>query len=114
VKAKLFHDAQIFVFPSRYPVEAQPITLIEAMAAGCAIITSKVGEISSLVDETCAVMLEEVTAVAVASAIERLALSPELRRDLAIAARARFASLFCPERHYQDWHSLLCHVVDGK
>ena len=45
LKQKLFEDSHIFVFPSSFPVEAQPIVLLEALATGCSIITSAAGEI---------------------------------------------------------------------
>ena len=39
-KENLFRDAQIFVLPSRYKVEAQPIAILEALASGCAIVAT--------------------------------------------------------------------------
>ena len=38
-KKILFEQSQIFILPTRYKVEAQPLVVIEAMASGCAIIT---------------------------------------------------------------------------
>jgi glycosyltransferase involved in cell wall biosynthesis len=45
-KQALFEQAQIFVLPTQYPVEAQPLAVLEAMAHGCAIVTTDVGELA--------------------------------------------------------------------
>lgn len=42
-KKSFFDQVDIFVFPTRFKVEAQPLVLLEAMAAGCAIVTSDRG-----------------------------------------------------------------------
>ncbi len=39
-KRKLFADAHIFCLPTYYPYEGQPFSIIEAYAAGCAVITT--------------------------------------------------------------------------
>lgn len=58
-KAKLFRDAQIFVMPTTFPVEAQPLVLLEAMAGGCAIISSRVGEIETILNSENAVLIDD-------------------------------------------------------
>lgn len=58
-KWQLLFDTHIFVLPTSYVVESQPIVIIEAMFAGAAIITSNQGEISHLVGGgKCAKILE--------------------------------------------------------
>lgn len=39
-KRQLFHGAHVFCLPTYYPYEGQPISIIEAYAAGCAVITT--------------------------------------------------------------------------
>ena len=79
-KQILFSAADIFVFPTRYATEAQPIVLIEAMASGCAIITSQAGEIPSMVNDSCAIALAEATSENVAVAIKNI-ISTQRRED---------------------------------
>src|SRR6185369_8468194 len=39
-KRALFSDAHVFCLPTYYPYEGQPISILEAYAAGCAVITT--------------------------------------------------------------------------
>jgi glycosyltransferase involved in cell wall biosynthesis len=39
-KRRLFHDAHVFCLPTYYPYEGQPISILEAYASGCAVITT--------------------------------------------------------------------------
>jgi glycosyltransferase involved in cell wall biosynthesis len=39
-KRKLLWDSHIFCFPTNYPPEAQPISILEAYAAGCIVLTT--------------------------------------------------------------------------
>ena len=59
LKAELFKNAHIFVLPTKFPVEAQPIVLIEALASGCSIITSRAGEIPYTLINGSAVLLDD-------------------------------------------------------
>lgn len=47
-KKKLFHNAHIFCLPTYYPHECQPISIIEALAAGCMVITTNQGAIEDI------------------------------------------------------------------
>lgn len=60
-KETLFKEAHVFMFPSQYPVEAQPLVLIEAMSAGCALITTTAGEIAEEVEGSKAIIVDDVT-----------------------------------------------------
>lgn len=44
-KQIIFKNTHLFVLPTFFPTESQPLVLMEAMSAGCAIVTTKVGEI---------------------------------------------------------------------
>jgi glycosyltransferase involved in cell wall biosynthesis len=48
-KQTIFENTHLFVLPTFFPTESQPLVLMEAMSAGCAIITTKVGEIEYVV-----------------------------------------------------------------
>ena len=83
-KEKLFHEAHIFVLPTYYKVEAQPIVIIEALASGCAVITTKAGEIPTMVSENTALLMDEVTPEAITKAIVELQSNPKKRLQLAL------------------------------
>ena len=100
-KMRLLHEADIFVFPSR--VEAQPISLIEAMASGCAIVSSRVGEIVDTVGDDAGMLLANPDASQVASAIADLLNDPSKCLSLASAARHRFEERFTYRKHAGRW-----------
>ncbi len=39
-KRQLFHQAHVFCLPTYYPYEGQPISILEAYASGCAVVTT--------------------------------------------------------------------------
>lgn len=105
-KAALFREADVFVLPTRYPVEAQPIVLLEAMASGCAIITTRAGEIEAMVDEAGAVFLPDPTVGTLAGEIARLVADAGAREELARAGWRRFNACYQRERHLDRWEAI--------
>ncbi len=106
-KAALFREAEIFVLPTRYAVEAQPLVLLEAMASGCAIITTRAGEIPTILDDDSAMFLPAVSTNALATALQTLVADATARARLARAAHARFMDRYQVERHLDQWETLL-------
>ncbi len=105
-KEHLLHAAHLFVFPSRYPVEAQPIVLLEAMASGAAIITSSIGEIPETVGK-CALLLQEVSGQTVYHATRRLLENGQVRLDYAQRGAELFHQLYSQKQYKQNWLHLL-------
>jgi glycosyltransferase involved in cell wall biosynthesis len=105
-KRKLFLDAHVFVFPSRYPVEAQPLVLLEAMASGCAIISTDVGEISSMLDDQSTIQLEDTAPQVIAKAIIYLMQNPEKRLRLTVEGQKRFDGKFRMEHYAHTWEHI--------
>ncbi len=106
-KQRLFREAHIFVLPSRYSVEAQPIVILEALASGCAVITTKVGEIPTTVTDQTALLLNEATPETVAAAILELHMNQDKRRCLALNGLKLFQERFAYEKHLDRWEELL-------
>jgi glycosyltransferase involved in cell wall biosynthesis len=83
--------AAIFALPTHYRNEGQPLALVEAMAAGRAIVATRYRGIPDTVtDGVEALLVEPGDAAELARAIERLAADGELRARLGAAARARY------------------------
>jgi glycosyltransferase involved in cell wall biosynthesis len=81
-KAQLLADADIFAFPTYYG-EGCPVSLLEAMAAGCAVITGDAGGIPDIFEDGAnGVMLSRPTGDKVAAALSSLLSDPARRRTI--------------------------------
>lgn len=111
--AKTGHDkvrelatADIFVYPTRW--DGQPLVLLEAMAAGLAIITTRVGGIPETVEDGVeAVLVDPGDHAALADAIHDLLHDEDRRRRLGQAARRRYEAEFTSERFRVNLAALL-------
>ncbi|PAP77162.1 glycosyltransferase family 4 protein [Rubrivirga marina] len=112
-KKALFDAAHVFVFPSRFPVEAQPLVLLEAMAAGCAILTSTVGEIPSTMGEGTARFLDDTAPTAIAEGIEVLVRNDVLRQFLAGRSVQRVRTRFSLARYSDVWERIFEGLLKG-
>jgi glycosyltransferase involved in cell wall biosynthesis len=106
-KAKLFREAHIFVLPTRYSVEAQPIVILEALASGCAVVTTKVGEIISTLSDRTAILSEDYSAEAMTREIVELVNNSDRRQKLAIEGLSLFHQRFSRDRYIERWEELL-------
>jgi len=88
--------------------ETGPLTLIEAMALGKAILSTKVGVVGeNLIAEEEALFVEPGDAVGLAAAIQRLVHDPKLLRKLATNARNAYEQHFGLERFGTEFLTLL-------
>jgi glycosyltransferase involved in cell wall biosynthesis len=100
--------ADVFVFPTSYRNEGQPIVVLEAMAAGLAIVSTRHRGIPDTVREGEEALLADPGDVAgIADALATLSADPELRERLGRAARARYEERFVPERMDEQLGPLL-------
>ena len=88
---ELYESAGIFVFPSE--AENFPIVLLEAMAAGLAIITTEGTGCAEVVGDA-GLLVPVRDSKAISRALARLIENPELRRSLGAAARQRIEDNF--------------------
>jgi glycosyltransferase involved in cell wall biosynthesis len=88
--------------------ETGPLTLIEAMALGKAILSTKVGLVGeNLIAEEEALFVEPGDAVGLAAAIQRLVRDPKLLRKLATNARNAYDQYFGLERFGKGFLAVL-------
>ncbi|MBM4320037.1 MAG: glycosyltransferase family 4 protein [Deltaproteobacteria bacterium] len=83
---QLFRGARALVFPSF--IEGFGFPLVEAMAAGCPVVTSDIPVIREIVGEA-ALCADPASPAAIASAIEQVLGDAALRRQLRLAGRER-------------------------
>lgn len=98
---KLFNESSIFVFPSE--AENFPTVLLEAMAAGMAIITSNAGGCPEVVGDA-ALFVEPRSPMQIREKLEELIHSENLREKLGASARKRVGEF--------SWSSIAQKYID--
>lgn len=95
-KESLLREAHIFVLPTMYNKEAQPLSIAEAMASGAVIIASNYRGIPSQVaDGESGVLVDEPTPASIAAAFDRL-MDAETYGRMSKAAMVRYREKFSP------------------
>ena len=110
-KEKFLVDTDIFVFPSWH--EGQGIVNIEAMAAGCPVISTKnVGAIpETVIDGKTGILVEKKNLQAIARAIIKLIENPELRIKMGIAGRKRYEQYYTQEKNIENMIRVFEHTL---
>lgn len=89
--------SDVFVLASRR--ENQPVAIIEAMAAGLPIVSTRIAAIPETVDhEVTGIVVPADDVEALASALDRLIRSPRLRAEMGRQARLRYEEKYTIER----------------
>ena len=102
---ELLADADIFLLPSHH--EGLPLAILEALAAGLAVISTPVGGIpDAIIDGETGLLADAGDRAALARAITRLISDPALRVDLARRGRACFERSFDLRVTFPRLHAL--------
>lgn len=107
--ARLNSCFDVVFAPSRR--EGQSVSIMEAMAVGSAIVSTRIPGNSGLIDESCARLVDSGDAQAMATALVGLLDSPDERESLADAAKRRYAERFTLERFDSDIKALYVEVA---
>ncbi|HEX2167911.1 MAG TPA: glycosyltransferase family 4 protein [Longimicrobiales bacterium] len=92
-KAALLRQADLLVLPS--DDEAQPLVILEAMAAGLPVVSTRRGAIpETVVDGETGVLIDKRDAAALADVLRELGSRPEYRSALGTAARERYLACY--------------------
>tara|TARA_B110000046_G_scaffold13464_1_gene13227 strand:- start:3139 stop:4281 length:1143 start_codon:yes stop_codon:yes gene_type:complete len=110
-KDRIFKDTTIFVFPSTFPVEAQPLVLLEAAANGCAIITTETGEIKNMFTKNEVLFLKDATDVSVADGIVYLIENPIIRQSLAYNSFKKLNANYSVKNYENNWKSIFTNLA---
>ncbi len=109
IKTTLLQETDIFVFPSWYDFEGQPLVILEAMSNGCPVISTKdVGVIDeTVVDGISGILVEKKNVTELAQAIEKLAEDDSMRQQMSANALSEFRTRFTPEHHLQIFRRII-------
>lgn len=110
--------ATLFALPSEVAADGNrdgiPVVLMEAMASGCPVISTRVSGIPELIeDQRHGVLVEERDPVALADAIQHLLADPDLRRRLAADARVRVEQAFDARKEATRLQGYMAEVAHG-
>lgn len=89
---KILAETDIFVLSSR--VEGHPFVLLEAMACACPSIATRCGGVEETVTKDTGYIIDIGDIQALATAITKLAIDPDLRSKMALSARTRIKNHF--------------------
>jgi len=104
---RLHLNADVFLLPTYYPTEAQPLTIVEALNAATPIITTRHASIPAMVrDGREALFVPKQDPSAIAAAVERLR-TPSVWLAMSTQARERFVTAFSPEAVRAQWLRLV-------
>lgn len=107
--------ATALIFPSRYPLEAQPLTIIEAMSVGMPVVAFDTGGIRDVVaHEQTGLLVESGNVHALIAQTDELLESPALRASLGQGAVERFDRLHSLESFRVEWSSAVAAVLERK
>jgi glycosyltransferase involved in cell wall biosynthesis len=111
-KTRAFESADIFVFPTFFPVETFGIVNIEAMEAGLPIITTSRAAIPEIVEDGVnGYLIAEKDPEGLAEKIQLLADDRDLRCQIGIRNRKKFLERFTADAFADRWISLINDIV---
>lgn len=112
IRAKLLSNANIFLFPSRYPNEAQPLVVLEAMAVGVPVITTAIGTLVDVVrDGETGRICQSGNPEMLANIISDALIQTTETREMAKAAKALCKRHFRTDRFAKELQQLISEIV---
>ena len=112
IRTKLLSNADLFLFPSRYSNEAQPLVVLEAMAAGVPVITSNIGTLGDIVRDgetgrICQPGKPEILADRISDALTQTKETHDMANDAQAFCRTHFSKV----RFDHDLQQLIGQIV---
>ena len=103
---RLYLEADLFLLPTTYPIEAQPLTIVEALSASTPVLATRHASIPEMIEDGTSGLLVAPEAAPLADAVQR-AIAPEAWPRLSRGARARYDAVFSPAAVRARWLGVL-------
>ncbi|MGG0331038.1 glycosyltransferase family 4 protein [Priestia megaterium] len=97
-KKRLLLDSDIMVLPTNYPIEGQPLSIIEGMAAGLPIISTSRGSIPDLITNN-GILIDSGEKKLIEQALIELINNPEKMKSMAQNSRGNFSRKFTLDKY---------------
>ena len=110
--ARLLLDADVFALPTTYPSEAQPLTVIEALAAGTPVVATRHASLPEMITGPEGRFVEARAPTQIADAVVALC-TPGMWAAASRAARARFEAAFSARVVGARWLERLGPLLGG-
>lgn len=104
-------NADLLVFPSVYPLEAQPLSIIEALALGTPVVAYGTGGIPDLLGGGPGILVEPGNYELLLGAVEKVVEDDEFRSRMASSARRRYREAYSITAFSDRFNSLLLSVA---
>lgn len=114
-KKELFSRAHIFCLPTYYYYEGQPISILEAYATGCAVITTDHGGISDIFeDKVNGFLVQKQSYLSIKEVIENIIEHPEKLREIGLYNRMVAEKIYNKERYCSDLVKIIETIIQRK
>jgi len=108
VKLKLLNESHLFILPTRYLWEGQPVSILEAMASGIPVIATNYRSIPDQVqDGVTGFLLREPNPAEIAEYVEELWVNPQKYTEMSQQAIRKFRDDFSPELRMEKMIGIL-------
>jgi glycosyltransferase involved in cell wall biosynthesis len=112
-KDAILDAADALVFPSHGP-EGQPLVLLEAMAAGLPIVSTRLATAVETLGERGALFVDPRSPAEIAEKLLTLRNDDSLRRDIIVRNRARFTEFYGLDRFAMNLGEVFAEVLDAR
>lgn len=109
-KHEILAQANILVFPTYFSKESFPLVLLEAMAAGLPVVSTREGAIPEIIDDGgTGFIIDKQNPGKLAEKLEYLISNPEKTKNMGLAGRDKFERCYTVEKFYKN----LMEIFDG-
>ncbi len=110
-KKLLLLNSDIFVLPTYYPKEGQPISIIEAMGNGLAVITTKHAGIPDIISKENGIYVNSKSPIEISSAIDYLVQNRKILKNIALKNREDVLKLYKESDYIKRLDTIFSEVI---